>query len=174
MSMVIKFHQLCIKVEYFDSTPLKRIQPTHQPISVSSFSCSMFHFINSSIMSVTDFPSPHLLVFLNFSASLLPHVFHSFHKISERLSYITNILLHVFIDPCATVKCLHEAVCKVNADDSISCACLTVHDCPSSQNLICAGDGKSYLNECYLKAEICRTQKDIKIVHGGRCGKWRV
>jgi hypothetical protein len=72
------------------------------------------------------------------------------------------------------VKCLHAAVCKVNADDSISCSCPSVHDCPSAQNVICASDGKSYLDECYLKAEICRTRKGIKIVHGGRCGKLRV
>lgn len=91
--------------------------------------------------------------------------------INSVLIMFDTVICFYHIDPCSVVKCQHEAVCKTAADDAISCVCPAVQDCSSVHNVICASDGKSYLNECYLKVEICRIRKGIKIAHGGRCGK---
>ena len=64
---------------------------------------------------------------------------------------------------------MHEAECVANADDSTVCECNKM--CPEKRDLVCASDGKTYINECELKRQSCLNKKSVTVTRKGSCGK---
>lgn len=90
----------------------------------------------------------------------------------QNQAFVLNRFFTCLTDPCSMMKCQHKAACKVTINDTVSCSCPSVYDCSLADKALCGSDGKSYLNECHLNAEICQNQRDIKINHMGRCGNY--
>lgn len=42
--------------------------------------------------------------------------------------------------------------------------------CAPAYDPVCASDGKTYSNDCFLDIEHCRTRAAVKRVHDGPCG----
>lgn len=66
-------------------------------------------------------------------------------------------------DVCLNVHCKYGARCEQGR-------CLCPIDCPESIEPVCSSDGKTYVNECVLRAEACKSQKSLRIMYNGLCG----
>ncbi|XP_028394352.1 uncharacterized protein LOC114518524 isoform X7 [Dendronephthya gigantea] len=69
-------------------------------------------------------------------------------------------------DPCQDVKCFFNAQCVVDSDYKASCQC---PKCPPKTKRVCGSDGKTYINECELRKQSCRTKTNIGVLHEGKC-----
>ena len=49
--------------------------------------------------------------------------------------------------------------------------CQCPRKCPSTNNPVCASNGRSYKSECYMRVKACKTKKDLVVVRKGNCGK---
>ncbi|XP_078614892.1 agrin-like isoform X19 [Branchiostoma floridae x Branchiostoma japonicum] len=67
---------------------------------------------------------------------------------------------------CENVKCGFGATCTV-IDGNPMCECDTV--CPAEFRPVCGSDGVSYNNMCYLQAEACEKQQEIRKVDDRLC-----
>ncbi|CAB3372768.1 Hypothetical predicted protein [Cloeon dipterum] len=70
-------------------------------------------------------------------------------------------------DPCSNIICAAPEECQLDEDRNPDCRCGEI--CPLELSPICASDGKTYINECSLRQEACRTQKDLRIIYRGEC-----
>ncbi|XP_019637522.1 PREDICTED: agrin-like isoform X4 [Branchiostoma belcheri] len=67
---------------------------------------------------------------------------------------------------CENVKCGFGATCTV-IEGNAMCECDTV--CPAEFQPVCGSDGVSYNNMCYLQAESCERQQEIRKVDDRLC-----
>lgn len=74
-------------------------------------------------------------------------------------------------DACKDIKCDNFAVCQVMSAGQAKCVCPDESKCSRTMNLVCGSDGKSYLNECVMKARACKGNKSIQVQSQGYCGK---
>ena len=74
----------------------------------------------------------------------------------------------MFLDPCEDMTCSFNAICVVNSNYKASCRC---PKCPPTTRHVCGGNGETYVNECELRKQSCRTKTNIEILHEGKCGK---
>ncbi len=49
--------------------------------------------------------------------------------------------------------------------------CLCDFECPLDYKPVCANDGQTYLNECYMRLESCRQNKKLKIYRAKECSQ---
>ncbi|XP_067139289.1 agrin-like isoform X1 [Centruroides vittatus] len=68
---------------------------------------------------------------------------------------------------CDEKVCSHGGSCDYDNDGQPYCACH--FQCPSVREPICGSDGKLYNNDCKLREEACKEQKQIKPVSLDRC-----
>lgn len=73
---------------------------------------------------------------------------------------------------CDVVKCLApNTQCFVKANGHHECRCPREDECPSSGEKVCGSDGKTYDNECKLKAQACKGSGRLVVAKQDRCGK---
>ena len=66
---------------------------------------------------------------------------------------------------------MHHSVCANKPDGSTVCECPRIDECPDVTDPVCGTNGKTYENECKLKAQSCADGKDVNLKHKGDCGK---
>nr|pir hypothetical protein T13C2.5 - Caenorhabditis elegans [Caenorhabditis elegans] len=81
----------------------------------------------------------------------------------------TNITVKFFgrCDPCHGHKCPNGQTCQLGVDRRPECKCS--EQCTMNSAHVCGTDGKTYLNECFLKLAACKEQKDILVWKRGNC-----
>ncbi|EFP07680.1 CRE-AGR-1 protein [Caenorhabditis remanei] len=81
----------------------------------------------------------------------------------------TNITVKFYgrCDPCHGHKCPNGQTCQLGIDRRPECRCS--EQCSMNSAHVCGTDGKTYLNECFLKLAACKEQKDIIIWKRGNC-----
>lgn len=84
------------------------------------------------------------------------------------LSYLSSISSED-PTPCSRVKCPFYGTCRVKEDGTPYCACPI--SCLDNYRPVCGSDGKSYLNECFLRSNACFLRKRITVVYSGLCSK---
>ncbi|CAG7734118.1 unnamed protein product, partial [Allacma fusca] len=70
-------------------------------------------------------------------------------------------------DPCEDILCTPPQVCHLDEERRPICRCGEV--CTMDFNPVCGSDGKTYANECVMRTEACRTQRDLRIIYRGKC-----
>ncbi|CAI2344090.1 unnamed protein product [Caenorhabditis sp. 36 PRJEB53466] len=81
----------------------------------------------------------------------------------------TNITVKFYgrCDPCHGQKCSNGQTCQLGVDRKPECRC--TEQCPMNSAHVCGTDGKTYLNDCFLKLASCKEQKDIIVWKRGKC-----
>ena len=73
---------------------------------------------------------------------------------------------------CDLVKCTApNSQCFVKRNGQHECRCPREDECPSSGHKVCGSDGKTYDNECKLKAQACKGSSGLVVTKQDRCGK---
>lgn len=62
-------------------------------------------------------------------------------------------------------------MCGQKPDGSTVCECPREEDCPDVNDPVCGTNGKTFDNECKLKAESCATGIEVGVKHKGECGR---
>lgn len=70
-------------------------------------------------------------------------------------------------DPCLATKCDYFGKCVHFNNGTTKCVCET--ECPEDYSPVCASDGKTYENNCRMKAESCRVMQAIGVSKLGIC-----
>lgn len=76
-------------------------------------------------------------------------------------------LIIACLDPCTGIKCPFSQVCQIDENRSPICKCKA--DCSNEYTPVCGSNGKTYINECTLRVEACKTSKSLRILHQGAC-----
>ncbi|KAL5014686.1 hypothetical protein ScPMuIL_008956, partial [Solemya velum] len=71
--------------------------------------------------------------------------------------------------PCKRFYCAFGAMCMVNASNEAFCKCPDF--CTDVFAPVCGSDDITYSNECELEEASCLTQRRIKVMFSGECGK---
>ncbi|RWS26768.1 agrin-like protein [Leptotrombidium deliense] len=78
----------------------------------------------------------------------------------------------IAFDPCHNFPCSEKQVCKLDENRNAVCECHKYECSLQQENVtVCASNGKTYLNDCFLKQEACKTNTNIAIVAFGNCDK---
>ncbi|XP_055958196.1 agrin [Patella vulgata] len=72
-----------------------------------------------------------------------------------------------FVSTCDEKTCGFGGSCVQDEDGSSICYCKD--NCDAVRSQVCGSDGKSYGNECQLKYESCRQQKEITVASSDNC-----
>ena len=67
-------------------------------------------------------------------------------------------------------SCPFYGSCSVDEQGSTTCSCPEAYSCP--QGIVCASDGLSYRDECSMKKDACKKNKQLVVVNKGACSKW--
>ncbi|XP_059489146.1 agrin-like isoform X2 [Neocloeon triangulifer] len=78
-----------------------------------------------------------------------------------------TVRYHGKCDPCAGLLCPSPEECQLDEDRNPVCRC--GETCPLEFMPVCGSDGKTYVNECSLRQQACRTQKNLRIIYRGEC-----
>ena len=79
--------------------------------------------------------------------------------------------MNIISEPCAGVKCEEPKICIANFQGNAKCLCPDERDCPMTVHTVCGSDGKTYLNECVMKAKACAKEMPVYAVMDGYCGE---
>jgi coxsackievirus/adenovirus receptor len=69
-------------------------------------------------------------------------------------------------DVCDNVHCKYGARCERGR-------CVCPAHCLDAIERVCASDGKTYMNECEMRSEACKSQKNLRVLYTGICGTGR-
>lgn len=75
-------------------------------------------------------------------------------------------------EPCAGVKCKEPKKCMADSQGNAKCECPDERHCTMTVDTVCGSDGKTYLNECVMKAKACHKQMSVFVLMNGYCGEW--
>ncbi|XP_069117853.1 agrin-like isoform X2 [Argopecten irradians] len=71
--------------------------------------------------------------------------------------------------PCAGFVCEPPKVCQLASQTDRRPVCRCAETCPDTLKFVCGTDGATYSNLCRLEMEACRTMRDIRLHHSGKC-----
>lgn len=71
-------------------------------------------------------------------------------------------------NPCALVRCRYNSKCIVESGVG---KCVCEDACPKIHLPVCANNGRTYVNLCYLKRDSCSRQQNIEIRYHRKCRK---
>nr|XP_058960676.1 uncharacterized protein LOC131787615 [Pocillopora verrucosa] len=71
------------------------------------------------------------------------------------------------LDPCRDINCTYESFCYAYTPWKYACICKD--DCPSYEEQVCASNGRTFKNMCFLKKKICETRGNYTNYHPGSC-----
>ena len=75
------------------------------------------------------------------------------------------------IDPCEVSICSHKRhKCEVKNGTAV-CVCNLA--CTREYAPVCASDGKTYPNKCFMEVESCESGLPLRVVRPGKCGKFK-
>lgn len=67
---------------------------------------------------------------------------------------------------CDTNTCKYDGEC-LRIGDTVTCIC--DFKCSNDYVPVCGSNGESYENECFLRREACKLQKEVQVVSEGSC-----
>ncbi|XP_071039097.1 agrin-like isoform X2 [Parasteatoda tepidariorum] len=70
-------------------------------------------------------------------------------------------------DPCEGVECPASQVCQLDNNRNPICRCNAI--CSPDFRPVCGSDGKTYINECSLRVESCKSRRSLRIIFSGEC-----
>ena len=89
------------------------------------------------------------------------------------VSYVFSLSQSLlFADVCVGLqsRCSEIEKCIVGSNGQGLCVCQDHSYCSQKSNPVCATDGQTYLNECFLKITACNLRlSDLQIVAKGHC-----
>ena len=91
---------------------------------------------------------------------------------SPSLAFISLLLsLLLLVVGCADIKCNFYSTCVERPDGQAACVCN--ERCDLKLDLVCGSNGKTYINECLLRADACKQRKSFVVLQKGACSKLR-
>ena len=79
--------------------------------------------------------------------------------------------LNIFLENCENMKCYYYSKCiSMPGSSDNRCICPTCLDDDGSSSLVCASDGRTYTNQCWMKRHACLKQIDLVAVKPKACG----
>lgn len=98
--------------------------------------------------------------------------FHVFFDIHSSFLTVISQTFTIFLsfselDPCRNVNCTYESFCYAYTPWRFDCICKD--NCPSYEEQVCASNGRTFKNMCFLKKEICKTRGNYTNYHPGSC-----
>lgn len=73
-------------------------------------------------------------------------------------------------DPCEGISCHSGDICRVNISRQPSCLCSNI-SCDDALTPVCASNGRTYKNECFMKSESCKIEREIIKLYDGKCSE---
>lgn len=70
---------------------------------------------------------------------------------------------------CTEHTCQYYAVCLPKLDSTYECVCRTCEG--TVYEPICASNGKTYANDCYMTEEACHAKRNTNILKRATCGE---
>jgi len=84
------------------------------------------------------------------------------------LMLMTMIVLAVI--SCRVAYCRLYEACVIGVDGEPVCQCPDQSLCDDVEDqLICASNGQTYNNRCFLRVDECATNQPIRVLHRGAC-----
>ncbi|XP_053214035.1 agrin-like isoform X2 [Panonychus citri] len=83
-----------------------------------------------------------------------------------------TVKYHGKCDPCDGIDCPANQICQLDEHRNPICRCNSL--CNDNFKPICASNGKTYANECYLRVESCRSRRNLYVIHQGDCNSSKV
>ncbi|GFT75410.1 hypothetical protein TNCV_3394031 [Trichonephila clavipes] len=75
-------------------------------------------------------------------------------------------------DPCEGVECPATQVCQLDNNRNPICRCNAI--CSPDFRPVCGSDGKTYINECSLRVESCKSRRSLRIIFSGECSSGEI
>ncbi|ESO09149.1 hypothetical protein HELRODRAFT_169093 [Helobdella robusta] len=70
-------------------------------------------------------------------------------------------------DPCREIKCPISQVCKLDSKRQPVCRCF--NPCPNNYSPVCANNGKTYVNKCFMDLDACKLSKNLVVISKENC-----
>lgn len=71
---------------------------------------------------------------------------------------------------CSGMVCTKYKTCILNIQGIPMCRCPNIYACRNGErNLLCAQNGHTYKNKCFLKVDECTAGRRIRVLHKGAC-----
>ncbi|GIY29334.1 hypothetical protein CEXT_704941 [Caerostris extrusa] len=96
-----------------------------------------------------------------------------FKHLDAILRYVSSIQVQcsrpvvITTDPCEGVECPATQVCQLDNHRNPICRCNAI--CSPDFRPVCGSDGKTYINECSLRVESCKSRRSLRIIFNGEC-----
>ena len=84
------------------------------------------------------------------------------------LSYLYPYLLLLVLG-CVETKCHFYSACVEQPNGQAACVCN--EKCTLKFEPVCGSNGKTYINDCLMRADACKQRKSFVVLQKGACSK---
>lgn len=71
---------------------------------------------------------------------------------------------------CAQINCRFYSKCVERPNGQAVCICN--ESCNLSLDPVCGSNGRTYINECFLRADACKKRQGIVVLQRGACSEF--